>query len=840
MIKFNSFSKRIAVVSLFFSLINPAFAVPVAFFTDIGSGLTAFTNAVNAADTNYNSNQQNTPVTSTVYSFTVPDTSATSGVFQVNLGGSPLWIKTTQAGSDAPNDREGNLGNWGYTGWGVFYGDTSDPSTVTWANALAEGYKVQFFTDAGLATRASINAFGIHIDDWGTCCTDDISATPSGTSIGTGVFLAFESDSTTTTSNVVEVGTMTTELDEGTEHFVGAIDDRASDFHTVTLVPTGIGEYFGVGSVIYFSTVQIGSALASSNVNTVTSSAVDITPDHTKVYTDLGGTLNRVFAGGTLSIPSSVGSTFTDSEDFTVNDFSGNTLEIDSGVMATFDGIFSGSGGLAKTGTGTLIFEGANTYTGSTTVSEGTFLVGSSSSNSAATVAGSFSVASGATLAGYGTVGAAGTTLTNSGIVSPGNNSIGTLSVNGAYVQNSGGNLSIGLTSTNNDLLAVTEQATLAGSLTVSGSSGSYSPTRYTLMTSGGRTGIFDALASNLDTFTTLGYFLSYDNNNVYLTLGPDYINTTTALRMNFEQIKSLSASQAVLQISGLSYDCSIFGQDNICLSTGGRTSHVLNNSDAYNNSSPMTTSALLIGAYRLDSNLRIGGWIDENINSKDSNIKMSNSIPMIGAFGVYSPSGDNTQWQVKLSASYVEKDLDIKRQQLINTEAGYGKTSFRGLAAQLEVAYGFSDILPKTIISPVFGLRYFNGRINDYTEETPSVVQVPITYDKFRDLSTMAYAGLRLEGNVTPELRYNLSAGVETDIEKNDPSYSGRSSIYGLSNFNLSGNSEHRDTRGYASVGASYLIDKTQSLNFGIYYRQDQFKKVESLSSMLTYTVGF
>lgn len=299
-------------------------------------------------------------------------------------------------------------------------------------------------------------------------------------------------------------------------------------------------------------------------------------------------------------------------------------------------------------------------------------------------------------------------------------------------------------------------------------------------------------------------------------------------------------ASQAVLQISGLSYDCSIFGQDNICLSTGGRTSHVLNNSDAYNNSHPMTTSALLIGAYRFDSNLRIGGWIDENVNSKDSNIKMSNSIPMIGAFGVYSPSGDNTKWQVKLSASYVEKDLDIKRQQLINTEAGYGKTSFRGLAAQLEVAYGFSDILPKTIISPVFGLRYFNGRINDYTEETSSVVQVPITYDKFRDLSTMAYAGLRLEGNVTPELRYNVSGGVETDIEKNDPSYSGRSSIYGLSNFNLSGNSEHRDTRGYASVGASYLIDKKQSLNFGIYYRQDQFKKVESLSSMLTYTVGF
>jgi hypothetical protein len=85
----------------------------------------------------------------------------------------------------------------------------------------------------------------------------------------------------------------------GTEHFVGAIDDRASVFNSVTLVPTGIGEAFGTGSVIYLSTVQIGSAVSSSSVNTVTApstpSSVDIVASHGKSYLDDHGYYHRWF-----------------------------------------------------------------------------------------------------------------------------------------------------------------------------------------------------------------------------------------------------------------------------------------------------------------------------------------------------------------------------------------------------------------------------------------------------------------------------------------------------------------------------------------------------------------
>ncbi|MCM0036793.1 MAG: autotransporter outer membrane beta-barrel domain-containing protein [Burkholderiaceae bacterium] len=138
-----------------------------------------------------------------------------------------------------------------------------------------------------------------------------------------------------------------------------------------------------------------------------------------------GVTANPVLAGGTLVLSggdsSSVSIAITSA---------GGTIQAPTSGSAILSGVFSGSGGLTFTDTGTTVFTGANTYTGGTTVSGGTLSVAGTSP----TGTGDVFVASAGTLMGTGTI--AGNS-TVSGVLKPGN-SPGYLSFTQNLTLNSG------------------------------------------------------------------------------------------------------------------------------------------------------------------------------------------------------------------------------------------------------------------------------------------------------------------------------------------------------------------------------------------------------------------
>lgn len=229
---------------------------------------------------------------------------------------------------------------------------------------------------------------------------------------------------------------------------------------------TGNGTFELKGGNVAANTITLGNNIAATGTGTATASGTLLLDSGTlrteilQAGANSGGSRTGTFiwADGTLG-------NLTNS-DLSVNRLNLNlantgnisgthTVDVSGNQTATVTASFVGAGALSKTGSGVLILAGANTYSGNTIISNGVLVLNGS-------LAGTVTAAAGATLSGNGAV--TGSVIVN-GLISPGNNSVGTLTT-GSETWNSGGALGFQLTNATNifgqDLLAINGALDLA------------------------------------------------------------------------------------------------------------------------------------------------------------------------------------------------------------------------------------------------------------------------------------------------------------------------------------------------------------------------------------------
>ena len=317
-------------------------------------------------------------------------------------------------------------------------------------------------------------------------------------------------------------------------------------------VPLGLaGVVSGPGGIV----LQAGGAVQLSATNTYTGVRRAIAPSAALLIAGPGsiaessgvandGTfdISRAWAPVAIQSLSGSGQVNLGSQNLTITNASGTF----SGTMVD-GGSYPASGGSLTLAGGALTFAGTGSYTGGTIVSGGSFnLTGSLIGDLLVLPAGSFTVASGGSYANpggvvinlgattvngtmtasvfnAGTLGGTGSivgNVLNLGTVAPGN-SIGTLTVTGNYLQGAGATYLAEFNgSGQSDLVNVGGRAALlGGTVSVYAPPGTTFAPRSTwriLTAAGGLTGTF---ASVNELYPFLLSSLSYDANNVYLTL---------------------------------------------------------------------------------------------------------------------------------------------------------------------------------------------------------------------------------------------------------------------------------------------------------------------------------
>lgn len=316
----------------------------------------------------------------------------------------------------------------------------------------------------------------------------------------------------------------------------------------------------------------------------------------------------------------------------------------------------------------------------------------------------------------------------------------------------------------------------------------------------------------------------------VYIPSGPTAADTQASLNTQARRLRStFNSTMASSNFANMNtYDCNLFDKNNMCISAGGRYTNI-------DNPSSNNSAAVVVLGYKVNSNIRIGAFLDQSVNNNaPSGINISNKNPMMGVFAVWNKNADGLGYQVKIANAYQDKDVRLTRDAYGETgEAGTGKTNLntQSYVGELSYAFNYQD---STIVRPYFALRYTNIKQDAYTE---TGVSTPLSYAKLGDRSTTALMGVKLNHALNSRTNLTASLGIEQDINhKTDRLVA--SGVADLTSENFNNHIKH--TRPVASAGAYYAVTKTQRLSGEVYYQQLPFQSTGSATAYVNYMIGF
>jgi len=308
---------------------------------------------------------------------------------------------------------------------------------------------------------------------------------------------------------------------------------------------------------------------------------------------------------------------------------------------------------------------------------------------------------------------------------------------------------------------------------------------------------------------------------------GPTAADTQESLTQAASALRSVFNQQTAVSNNSLNYDCTVFAENGVCVSAGGRFA-------TSNSITGEKVSTLLVASYKAMKNVRLGGFIDQNTANPSVTGVSMDKAPMYGVFGVWNQNPDLMGYEVRLSSNWSDQNITQTRNVVGTSEAGVGTASLKTKAISGVVSYAMPVTDSTWIASPYVGVRKTKVSRGGYTET--SAVTTPLTFSDLSQDITTALAGVRMNKKFNDNVYLTGSVGVEQNVGSTISTLDA-SGVTGLTATDFSAN--YAKTRPVASAGASYAIDKNQRVSLSAMYRKEAFQSSGSTTALLMYQVG-
>jgi hypothetical protein len=719
------------------------------------------------------------------------------------------YTGSTTINSGATLNNQGSIASSsGVTNAGTFInsgtaGDLTNSGTATNSGTLGDVTNSNFFSNL---LNGIINSL-----------TNSGTASNAGT-ITTTVNNIGTFDNTGTTGDVTNSGTAT---NSGT---VGSVNNTAGTF------------------------TNTGTAGNISNAGTVNNSGTADAVANTGFFTNLiNGIINSLMNSGTASNAGTITTTVNNIGTF---DNTGTTGDVTNSGTATNSGtvgsVNNTAGTFTNTGTaGDITNSGSFNNQGSAGNVINTNLF--SNLGTTGTVDNSGVFANGGTTGDvtnsgiFDNIGKTGA-VTNSGLFTVGaggsvgsiNNS-GTFNISGAgtpvrlgsYTQTASGVTVMSLAPGTIQQMTVAGVANLNGAIAFNAEAGPYKYGVYNFLTAQQVNGQYSLLGLlPNDTISPLGFGLVYTGTTAGLKITPSAAYTLASIDRNVSAISGINNLQMATLDGSLNYDCTLYGEKNMCVSTGIRYVK-----DA---SGDLSGANITLG-YKINSKFRVGLFTDKGFNNLTiGNVTQKAGTPILGGYANWSEDARGYGWGVRASAAVTSAKMDVTRQASAWSEAGTGTSNVTGQAYQIKGTYTL-PIGTRLTLAPYVGLRHTTLSNSGFTE---SGAQYPLTYNSLTQTTTDAMTGLGVGYNFGRATAF-VSAGVIRNLSYSAGAVSGSSDIINLSSYNIAIPGSNYTSLG-VGAGFTYDVAKNQYLTTSFGWQQKSLINTSVSNFGINYMIGY